>query len=293
MSDANSSACRAGESDLHPYAGQRIALLTQHGKEAILAPVLDAALGCRVTRVEGFDTDTLGSFTRDIPRAGSQIEAARAKARIGMEISGLPLGLASEGAFGADPFLGTLPWNSELLLFVDDLRGIEVTGWAQQATRFAHTLTGNWQATRRFAAAAGFPEHHLVVRPAQQDDARIEKGIADWATLAAAFSRAQAAADNGLVFLEHDARAHAHPTRREAIRLAAENLRDKLLSLCPACGTPGFWLIERLPGLPCADCGAPTRETRAEVWGCPKCAYREERMISGDADPGRCDVCNP
>lgn len=293
MSDANSSACRAGESDLHPYAGQRIALLTQHGKEAILAPVLDAALGCRVTRVEGFDTDTLGSFTRDIARAGSQIEAARRKARIGMELSGLPLGLASEGAFGADPFLGALPWNAELLLLVDDLRGIEVAGWAQQATRFAHLLTGDWQAARRFATEAGFPEHHLVVRPAQQDDVRVEKGIADWATLAAAFARAQAEADNSLVFLEHDARAHAHPTRREAIRLAAENLRDKLLSLCPACGAPGFWGIERLPGLPCADCGAPTRETRAEVWGCPKCACREERMIAGDADPGRCDVCNP
>lgn len=293
MSEVNSSAFRAGVPVHHPYAGQRLALLTQHGKEAILAPVLDVALGCRVSRVEGFDTDTLGTFTRDIPRAGNQIEAARRKARIGMEISGLPLGMASEGAFGADPFMGALPWNTELLLFVDDLRGIEVTGWSQQATRFAHTLTGDWQATRRFATEAGFPEHHLVVRPAHQDDARVEKGIADWATLAAAFKRAQVAADNGLVFLEHDARAHAHPTRRKAIRLAAENLRDKLLSLCPTCGTPGFWLVERLPGLPCADCDAPTREPRAEVWGCPKCAYREERATPGHADPGRCDFCNP
>lgn len=293
MSAEGGSSERAAPSGRHPYARQRLALLTQHGKEAILAPVLDAALGCRVTRVAGFDTDALGTFTRDIPRAGSQIEAARRKARIGMEISGLPLGLASEGAFGADPFLGALPWNAELLLLVDDLRGIEVAGWAQQATRFGHTLTDDWREARRFAAEAGFPDHHLVVRPAQQDDVRVEKGIADWATLADAFARAQAAADNGLVFLEHDARAHAHPTRRDAIRLAAENLRDKLLSLCPACGTPGFWLIERLPGLPCADCGAPTREPSAEAWGCLKCAYREARTIAGQADPGRCDVCNP
>jgi hypothetical protein len=278
-----------------PYAGQRIALLTQHGKEAILAPLLDAALGCQVVRVAGFDTDSLGTFSRDIARAGSQIEAARKKARIGMELSGLPLGLASEGAFGADPYLGALPWNTELLLLVDDVRGIEVTGWAQQATRFAHTLTGDWDEARRFAEQAGFPEHHLVLRPAHQEDARIEKGIADWATLEAAFARARDAAHNGLVFLEHDARAHAHPTRREAIRLAAENLRDMLLSLCPACGTPGFWLAERLPGLHCADCGAPTRETRAEVWGCPKCDLRETRLIPAQslADPSRCDFCNP
>ena len=279
----------------HPYLGQRLALLTQHSKEAILAPVLDTALGCRVTRVEGFDTDTLGTFTRDIARPGSQIEAARRKARIGMEISGLPLGLASEGSFGADPFLGALPWNTELLLFIDAARGIEVHSQTQQATRYAHTLTGDWQAARLFAEAAGFPEHNLVLRPAHQDDARIEKGIADWSTLAAAFGCAREAADNGLVFLEHDTRAHAHPTRREAIHLAAENLRDKLLSLCPACGTPGFWLSERLPGLLCADCGAPTRETRAEVWGCPKCGLRETRVIPAQslADPGRCDFCNP
>jgi hypothetical protein len=97
-----------------------------------------------------------------------------------------------------------------------------------------------------------------------------------------------------LSFLEHDARAHAHPTRREAIRLATENLRDKLLSLCPACGTPGFWLVERPPGLPCADCGAPTRQTRTEVWGCPQGDRRETRAIPAQtlADPGRCDYRN-
>ena len=69
----------------------------------------------------------------------------------------------------------------------------------------------------------------------------------------------------------------------------------KLHSLCPSCGTPGFWIIERVAGLPCADCGAPTRETRAEILGCLKCAHREtrERADRQYADPGRCDYCNP
>ena len=75
-----------------PYADRRITLLTQHGKEGVIASVLDTALGCRVERVSGFDTDTLGTFTRDIPRPGTQREAARKKARIGMELAGLPLG---------------------------------------------------------------------------------------------------------------------------------------------------------------------------------------------------------
>ena len=42
-------------------------------------------------------------------RAGTQIEAARKKARLGMELAGLPLGLASEGAFGPDPMTGMFP----------------------------------------------------------------------------------------------------------------------------------------------------------------------------------------
>lgn len=278
----------------HPYAGREIALLTQHGKEAILAAVLDPALGCRVRRVGGFDTDRLGSFTRDIPRAGSQVEAARRKALIGMEIAGLPLGLASEGAFGADPYLGAAPWNTELVLLVDDLHGIEVVGMAQGPTRFAHRLTGDWEEARRFALEAGFPGHHLVVRPAHPDDPRIVKGLDSWPALEQAFGRALAQAENALVCLEHDLRAHAHPTRREAIRLAAQDLLQKLLSRCPDCGAPGYWPIERLPGLPCADCGAPTREPRAEVWGCLKCARRETRsLVAGLADPGRCDWCNP
>lgn len=282
-------------SSTRPYAGSRIALLTQHGKERVIAPVLDAALGCRVERVGGFDTDQLGTFTRDIPRAGNQLEAARRKARIGMELSGLPLGLASEGALGADPMVGLLPWNVELLLFIDDVRGIEVVGMAQQATRFAHLLTGDWDAARRFAREAGFPEHHLVVRPQGDDDPRIDKGIATWAALEAAFLRARGQAQNGLVFLENDARAHAHPTRMGTISLAAEDLAARLNSRCPACGTPGFWVVKREADLPCADCGAPTREIRADVYGCPKCDHRETRERAGveHADPGRCDFCNP
>jgi len=278
-----------------PYSGRRVALLTQHGKERVIAPVLDAALGCRVEWVGGFDTDTLGTFARDIPRAGTQLEAARRKARIGMELSGLPLGLASEGAFGPDPMAGLFPWNVELLVFIDDERGIEVTGMAQQATRFAHLLTDDWEQAVQFARKAGFPEHHLVVRPQGQDDPRIEKGLAGWTALEAAFNQARGEAENGRVFLENDLRAHAHPFRMDVIRLAAVDLAAKLYSLCPACGTPGFQVMERLSGLPCADCGAPTREIRADIHGCIKCAHRETRARVGAelADPGRCDYCNP
>ena len=277
------------------YAGRRVALLTQHGKESAIAPVLDTALGCRVERVSGFDTDTLGSFTRDIPRPGTQLEAARKKARIGMELSGLPLGLASEGAFGPDPMTGMFAWNVELLVFIDDKHGIEVTGVAQGKTNFSHLLTADWVAAEAFARQSGFPEHHLVVRPEHEDDPRMRKGIAAWTALEAAFISALAESANGQVFVETDVRAHTNPTRMHIIRLATEDLAKKLCLLCPDCGTPGFGIVERVTGLPCADCGAPTRETRTEIHGCLKCAHRETREQADRqyADPGRCDYCNP
>jgi len=282
-------------STLSSYAGRRIALLTQHGKENVIGGVLGLALGCRVERVCGYDTDQLGTFTREIPRAGTQIEAARKKARLGMELSSLPLGLASEGSFGPDPFMGLFPWNVEFLVFIDDETGLELVGLAQGKANHVHRLTGDWAQARAFAEQAGFPAHYLVVRPEGENDPRIKKGVSAWADLEAAFAWARAQSASGQVFLESDLRAHANPTRMEMIRLAAEDLVKKLRSSCPACGTPGFWLVERVAGLPCADCGAPTRETRAEVLGCVKCSHRltRERTEPPYADPGRCDYCNP
>lgn len=281
-----------GDSDhVAVYAGRRVALLTQHGKERVIEP----AIGCRVQLASGYDTDLLGTFTRDIPRAGLQIEAARQKARIGMDLAGLPLGLASEGSFGPDPMVGMFAWNVEFVIFIDDEQGLEIVGHAQGEASHVHLLTGDWAAAEAFARQAAFPGHHLVVRPEGENDPRLRKGIAAWTELAAAFAWAQAQSASGQVFLESDLRAHANPTRMENIRRAAEDLAARLRSLCPACGAPGFWLVERVAGLPCADCGAPTRETRAEVQGCLTCAHRvtHQRTDPTAADPGRCDTCNP
>ena len=277
------------------YRGQEVALLTQHGKEQVIASVLDPAVGCRVKRVDGYDTDLLGTFTRDIPRAGSQLEAARTKARLGMKLAGLPLGLASEGTFGADPMIGMFPWNTEVLIWIDDVQGLEVVGTAQGNANYAHLLTADWTVAEAFARQWGFPEHQLVVRPESEEDPRIRKGIASWADLEIGFARAHQESSNGLVFLETDVRAHANPTRLENIRRAAEDLASKLCSSCPECGAPGFWRVERVTGLPCEWCGAPTEEPQADVLGCVKCTHRatHKRSDRTTADPARCDYCNP
>lgn len=277
------------------YAGAEIALLTQHGKQRVIAPALEDALGCRVRHVDGYDTDLLGTFTRDIPRFGTQVEAARKKARIAMELAGRPFGLGSEGAFVPDPFIGMAPWNVEVIVFIDYLRDLEVVGVAQGRGNFRHLLAHDWPALEAFAREVGFPDQQLVVRPRDEHDRRIRKGLHTWPELEAAWAWARAEADNGLAFVETDGRAHANPARMANIAVAAADLAARLASVCPACGTPGYWQVERLAGLPCADCGAPTRETRAWVYGCLKCTHRETHAVSrpSHADPGRCDVCNP
>ena len=64
---------------LLPYSGLKASLLTQHGKESVICPELMSTNGLEVIHVTGYDTDRLGTFTRNIPRYGSQLDAARKK----------------------------------------------------------------------------------------------------------------------------------------------------------------------------------------------------------------------
>ena len=293
MNDAKT----AFEIHINPYAGQEIAFLTQHGKERVVAPVLDMALGCRVKRVAGFDTDELGTFTRDIPRYGSQLDAARRKARIGMQLSGTSLGLASEGSFGPDSHTGLFPWNVEVLLLIDDIRKIEVVGVHQGPASQDHAWIKDWSELEAFAHRVGFPKQHLVLRPCSENDPRVRKGLADNSSLRAAFAWVKRlSSDQATIFVERDLRAHAHPERMANIGKAAHNLAEKLCSFCPQCGSPGYSVIERVSGLPCGECGLPTREQLEQIEGCPACDFREKRRRSDGltfSDPAHCKLCNP
>ncbi|WP_253253651.1 DUF6671 family protein [Acidithiobacillus marinus] len=271
-----------------------MALLTKHRKEKIIAPLLASTIGCQVKLMTNFDTDQLGTFTREIPRPDTQIEAARKKARLGMRLAGLSLGLGSEGSFGPDPFTGMFSMNIEMLAWIDDTLGIEVFGIASGKTNFSHLLTASWEQTETFARTIDFPAHGLVVRPQHEDDPRIRKDINDWKTLRAVFSWACDEADNGFAFLETDVRAHMNPMRMEIIALATKDLARKLRTLCPVCNSPGFQVVEYIPGLPCADCGAPTREIKADIYRCAKCSHQVIAEHPEKIAPaGRCDWCNP
>lgn len=269
-----------------------VALLTRHAKESVVAPALANGLGADCLLVHGFDTDTLGTFTREVPRRGSQLEAARTKARIASEISGLDQAIGSEGSFALDR-LGFFGSDLELVVFLDRARSVEIVGRAQAAGLHVRERVETLDALREAAIRARFPSHGLVVWRGDERDASARKGIRSWDALEAAFSAAQRESEDGSVLVESDLRAHMHPTRMRTIAAATEDLIERLRTACPACGALGFGLVGPMPGLPCRDCRAPTEMALGEKHGCPSCRHEEIRRFDACAEPFRCGVCNP
>ena len=161
------------------FQHQKISLLTKHGKESIIGPILARGLNLQVELITAFDTDLLGTFDRTVERKVSQLDAARKKAHLAISHSSNHLGIASEGSFVQDPFTGLMPWNIELVVFVDPSHGVEVVGMAQGNAIGLSRYVTNLHELMQFADEAQFPSHHLMMRPESLDDPRIEKGIKD------------------------------------------------------------------------------------------------------------------
>ena len=279
---------------MHPYENIKISLLTKHKKEHIIAPKFLKMLNAEVIHTDAFDTDELGTFTRDKARYGNQLDAARRKAIIGMEITGLKYGIASEGSFTSDPFIGLLPWNHEIVIFIDNNLGIEVIGSSKAAAMSSQSKVRNWKELAKFARLNKFPTHHLVLRPDDENHPVLHKGISNRIVLEEAFNQAIKLSKTKKVFVEHDLRAFANPTRMKNIAKATTDLIQKLKTLCPNCQTPGFQITKIIAGLPCALCGLETRETMERIFTCISCDYEKSEFVKKKkADPAKCDFCNP
>lgn len=267
--------------------GARVAFPTLHGKGPAVAEAL-AAVGYVVEVTERVDTDAMGTFSGDIPRWGTQLEAAERKARAGLELLDTRFGVASEGAFGAGPF-GMTAWNTEIVVLVDAGSGVSVVGRASgPISNHDHAVVTDEHELLRFAARAGFPSHGLVVH----GPGSIAKGLVEEAALRAAF-RAALRPDSG-VLVQNDLRAHMHPVRMARIREAARDLANRLGRRCEVCGAPGFGREGVVTGPPCGMCGCPTHQARAERWSCPACSHAEERPMGVEVgDPFWCPRCNP
>lgn len=276
-------------------AGRTALLATMHHKEQVIAPILEERLGIRVSVPAGFNSDRFGTFTRDIDRAGTQVEAARKKAQAVLEDSDCTLALASEGSFGPYPAMPWLPCDRELVLLLDRQHDLELVGEAVSVeTNYRQQRVTSVEEAQTFALQAGFPAHALIVRADPDRPQPLWKGITDGEVLA---ERVQTQIRlQGSAWLETDMRALYNPSRLQVIAAATQDLVRRLQQVCPQCAWPGFEVIRREPGLRCAACGSPTLGIRRQIHGCDRCGHQiVEDYPQGVRvmDPGQCAFCNP
>lgn len=210
-------------------SGRKAVLATMHGKEKVIKPILEKEFGLEIVLPSDFDTDRFGTFTMDIERSGSQLEAARLKALSAMEIMGLDLAIASEGSFGADPRIPFIQSNLELVLLIDRKHSIEVLGAHRSGeTNMSGRYVSSVEEAVNFAKEIGFPDHAVVIRNKEKGRGLVYKGIKTEEELRTRVQKLLSHLFTKRVYIETDMRAHMNPTRMDKIAKATENLVSNL-----------------------------------------------------------------
>lgn len=277
------------------FEGRSMVLLSKHNKETVMKPLFESETGCHFVVEKRFDTDKLGTFTREVHRKKSQLETARQKIRMGIKLSNAQLAIASEGSFGSHPY-APIPWNLEIVLLYDKEEEFEIFGIYEGAdTNFDHLVTKDWQEALDFAQKVGFPDHWLILRPENEKGKPVYKDIFDSTRFEEAFLSCAKKSSSGNVFIETDMRAHANPTRMKNIGAATQNLIEKLHNFCPTCGSYGFMITDVIKGLPCEMCGIPSDLTLKYIYRCYKCKHTVEQLHpkGTTASAQYCHYCNP
>lgn len=277
------------------FSGRKLLIATMHGKESVIAPILEKHLGVKCIVPSNFDTDFFGTFTGEIERETDPLTTARKKCLMALEYGLADMVLASEGSFGPHPLIPFMPADDEWLFFVDKKNDLEVFAReVSSATNFASAVVRNMRELMNFASRAQFPSHALIVRPSENDLSRIVKGITDKDALQKLFL--EYLAISGSAFVETDMRAMHNPSRMAVIEKATEKLVKKLTSTCPVCNTPGFSIADARLGLPCEICNTPTKTPMYYILRCTKCGFESQEQPAHKKKfetPMFCNNCNP
>jgi hypothetical protein len=263
---------------VHPYAGQQIGLATIHSKERALAPPFRRLLGAEVVVAPDLNTDTLGTFSGEVPRPDALVETSLLKAELVFNTMDVDCAIASEGSYGPIDRLPLNPGGMEIMAFVDRKRGL----------RMVETLTThrtNWRlmkfeagdpAVPQAVKSFGFPDYGVFVI-CGSDGSHPLKGLATLDEVVAAVDQEARRSSDGTALVIADMRAYRNPTRMKVLRALAWKLANRLKTLCPRCGTPGFGHLQSRRGLPCEACGAPTHWIDFEIDGCGACGHAVAR----------------
>lgn len=281
------------KASLDYFRGRKLVIATMHGKEKVLAPILETSLGVVTVLPEGLNTDVYGTFSGEIEREIDPLETARIKCIDACKKSGCTLAVSSEGSFGAHPTMLYVPADDEIMVLMDMENDIYVRARVVSTkTNFNGNKFEDWDNAKEFAERVMFPSHGLIMTNKERLD--VIKGIDDWKMFEEYFKAHLNT--YGTVFLETDMRAMHNPMRMNVIAEVADRLIETVLRECPSCNFPGFDVSQINKGLPCGQCGLPTESTLSYSYECKKCSYSSIKRYPNTIeteDPRYCNFCNP
>lgn len=277
------------------FSGRRLLIVTKHEKEAIIAPLLEEALGVTCFVTKEFDTDSLGTFSGEITRKDDALTTLRKKCWEGMQAEGFDLVVATEGSFGNHPTVFFAPANDELIMLLDQKHNLEIVERILSLdTNFDSSEIHTRDELKAFLDKVQFPSHGVILKNAAENWTKIYKGITDYDSLEKIYDEIVASSNS--CFIETDMRAMYNPTRMKIINNVCVRLINKLHSVCPECLYPGFGVVGAEAGLLCSSCSMPTCSTSAHIYQCQHCNYESKVLYPNGKkteDPMYCDFCNP
>lgn len=277
------------------FENKQLLIVTKHGKEKVLKPILQNGLLVQCVVSNDIDTDLFGTFAGEKERKLTAIETLKAKCAEGLKKDSFDFVLASEGSFGSHPFIPFAQADEEIILLYDVKRK---TYYQSRVLSTKTNLSSKTVATihelRSFAEKIGFPEHGIILKDTEKDFQEVIKDANDWEKLEQAFDKLIRNKTN--VFVETDLRAMRNPNRLNVIAQAAQKLVELLLNTCPSCEAPGFEVQKYESGLPCEQCGLPTKSIKSHSFICRECQHIETVAYPNGKkteSPQFCDFCNP
>ena len=279
------------------FTNTKITFATNHAKSVAAVDAFKTILNTEVAELI-IDSDRFGTFSGEVERDGSMLDALRAKIALAREVKRDGFILASEGSFSSAGGFGLIAQNIEMLMLSDSATGAEIIEqYITYETNYANEVIKTPSDLERFLAKISFGEHALVLYPAGiPPKQHVAKGIVELGQGMRIFAEYSALSPTGAVIAMSDMRAHVNPTRMRAIKECCKLMAKRLHNSCPACSSGGFGIVSTVAGLPCEDCGAATSLALAEKHSCPFCAFIEEYPRQDGkklADPSCCQWCNP
>lgn len=279
------------------FRNARFTFATNHAKADAALESFATILNSQIIEMS-IDSDALGTFSGEVERPGTMLDALRLKVKLALQQSSERFLLVSEGSFGPASGIGFLPQDHELLMVYDTATNVEILeSYISLKTNFASQAVSNLKELDLFMERIGFGAHGLILYADKDPKGQnIFKGITQSEKARSAFELCLATSTSGIVTALADMRACFNPTRMECLKQCAIKLAHRLNTTCPTCKSGGFGAVDSIPGLPCGNCQLPTRLTLKEKYLCPFCSEvsfvpRTDGITS--ADPSSCEWCNP